>query len=133
MVARGRTPLTSGRGYSHLTRATSWTFGGHVVRKWPCARTPSWTLRQERLTLQSLTRVSASFRCHPGCRSHFVANARSFLGRCGLFDVAIQCRACPRNVQISSHEVSTCTKGQKEQAEWQIQSITRTDLACFPM
>jgi hypothetical protein len=55
------------------------------------------------------------------------------LSRFGLFDVAIQCRAGPRNVQISSHEVSTFTKGQKEQAEWQIQSITRTDLACFPM
>ena len=36
---------------------------------------------------------------------------RSFLGRFGLFDVAIQCRAGPRNVQISSHEVSKFTQG----------------------
>ena len=31
MVARGRTPLTGGRTYSHFTRATSWTFGGQEV------------------------------------------------------------------------------------------------------
>src|SRR5438876_11501647 len=36
-------------------------------------------------------------------------NARSFLGRFGLFDVAIQCLVGPRNVQISSLEVSKCT------------------------
>jgi hypothetical protein len=36
---------------------------------------------------------------------------RSYLGRFGLFDVAIQCRAGPRNVQISSHEVSKFTQG----------------------
>jgi hypothetical protein len=34
---------------------------------------------------------------------------RSFSGRFGLFDVAIQCRADTPNVQISSHEVSKFT------------------------
>ena len=47
---------------------------------------------------------SSVYICSPHGR-----NARSFLGRFGLFDVAIQCRAGPRNVQISSHEVSKFT------------------------
>jgi hypothetical protein len=41
------------------------------------------------------------------------------LSRFGLFDVAIQCRAGPRNVQISSHEVSKCTASPHHEM-WQL-------------
>jgi hypothetical protein len=38
---------------------------------------------------------------------------RTFHGRFGLFGVVIRCRAGPRNVQISSHEVSKFTPGKE--------------------